>query len=159
MACNKPIKIGQPLWNTLITANESDGFAMCNACEKIESGFFQLYMEDAPEIACPNCTAGILEPTGDLIITGAIVELTDEQQSVILTDDDPREPLLMDDTPLSMNIVETLENVFCDLQYDELYNRYMDEIDDALNDDDLDVHHDALRLMKQVLDSYAKHLN
>ena len=159
MTCNKPIKIGQPLWKTLIEADESDGFGMCNSCEKIESGFFQLYMEDAPEIACPNCTAGILEPTGDLIICGAIVELTDEQQSVILTDDDPREPLLMDDTPLSMNIVETLENVFCDLQYDELYNRYMDEIDDALNDDDLDVHHDALRLMKRVLDSYAKHLN
>ena len=159
MACNKPIKIGQPLWNELLTAGEDVGWAVCMECETFVSGHPELYDENPPEIRCEACDIGTLEPTGDLIICGEIVELTDEQQSVILTDDDPREPLLMDDTPLSMNIVETLENVFCDLQYDELYNRYMDEIDDALNDDDLDVHHDALRLMKRVLDSYAKHLN
>ena len=68
------IKIGQPLWNEILHADESEGYTMCNACETISKGHPELYDEDAPEIRCDDCNAGVLEPTGDLIICGEIEE-------------------------------------------------------------------------------------
>jgi len=141
------IKIGRPLWNQILHADEQDGFGICTACEKIESGWFQLYQEDAPEIACPNCTVGILEPTGDLIITGELV-----------CEDDSPPP------PETLNIVEILKTLYCELQYDELYDGYKDQITAALDDADLDdadleIHSTALRMFDAMIHSYDKHLN
>jgi len=68
------IKIGKTLWKEIITAGEDVGFAICTECETIVSGHPELYDNDAPEIRCESCDIGTLEPTGDLIICGELVE-------------------------------------------------------------------------------------
>ena len=137
----KVIKIGRRLWNEILFADESDGFGICTSCEKIESGWFQLYQEGYGEIACPNCMAGILEPTGDLIICG---ELECEDSDYV--------------TP-SVKIREFLEGLFCDLDYEAAYEYHAIEIQRLLKDDDFEIHHPALKLMLEIVHSYDEHLN
>jgi len=142
---NKVRKIGRPLWNQIFNADESEGWAMCDHCDCIESGFPELY--DGPlsyDVACPNCTIGVMEPTGDLIVAG---ELTCEE-------------FVHNDC--FHNIVKIVKNIYGELRhcdYDEVYADYTKQIKSALKDDDLEIHHDALRLMLDVIHSYDKHLN
>ena len=142
--CKKPIKIGTTLWNELLTAGEDVGYAMCDTCEFIVKGFPELYDEPTvQDILCPNCHNGYLEPTGDLIICEEIIEDTGE----------------MADTPLSCDILDILKGLFGDLEYDELYTRHVERITRMLANDDLSIHHPALRLMLDLIHSYDGELN
>ena len=138
------IKIGKTLWNEIMAADESVGYAMCTACEWIGYGFPELSDECiTPDVLCPNCHNHWLEPTCDLIVGEEIVEDTGE----------------MSDTPLSCDIGDTLKRLFGDLDYEELYTRHMDKIDRMLANDDFSIHHPALRLMKRIIHSYDGELN
>jgi len=143
-APKQPIKIGQPLWDELLNADESLGYAICNTCEKIVKGYPELYVESTvQDIICPNCYDGTLEPTGDLIVADKLIEDTGE----------------LNGTPLSYDILDVLKGLFCDLGYDELYTRHIDKIERALMNDDLSIHHPALQLMLKIIHSYDGELN
>jgi len=143
---NKVRKIGRPLWDQILFADESEGYGICNNCDCIESGFPELY-DDAllDDVACPNCTIGVMEPTGDLIVCGELVCIDSTRITT------------------SVNIRKFLEDLFCDLDYDDGYTQHVIEIKRLLKDDDFGgdagVHDDALRLMLDVIHSYDEYLN
>ena len=140
----KPIKIGTTLWNELLSAGENVGYAMCTACEWVGKGFPELSDQCiTPEILCPNCHDHYLEPTCDLIVGEEIIEETGE----------------MADTPLACNIVKMLKKLFGDLEYEELYARQIYNINRALQDENLSIHHPALRLMLDLIHTYDDELN